>query len=284
MAPLSYPEALEWGSPAPSSSAAADRWTKGTVPLAKQIAPLNRYKEMSSALFRMEDVPHVPRSPPLLVPGRRGPSRRRGTSWGHGLPQVGAEMCLDSGGGGAGRPCRARMGEMRPRDRRRGTGLLPGEEGEEGAAPGTGGRGGVPAQCPVNGQARGCMWAGRSPGGGGNTCVWVTGPGCHGDTPHRQAFSATPGSRPCGDQPLGALEAKVTGHWDRGGFPLLCGLQAVNSRRGLGRESGEKGVVEAGKGHWPSEREAGARWRRQGWGRGGGDPGGGGREGDIIPS
>lgn len=190
-------------------------------------------------------------------------------------------MCLDSGGGGAGRPA------MPGPD---GGAEAQGPEERDWASAWRGRRGGgsgwdrepggVPAQCPVNGQARGCVWAGRARVGEGTRVCGSLGPVAM-ETPPIDKLSRQPlGADPVGASRWGRWRPRSRGTGTRGGFPLLYGLQAVNSRRGLGRESGEEGVVEAGKGRL-AQREGGRGeveeaglgvwwWGPWGWGAGGG--------------
>lgn len=72
--------------------------------------------------------------------------------------------------------------------------------------------------------------------------MWGTRPSCHGDTPHRQPFSATPPrSRPRQGQLIGVEKAKVTlvlgpGAVGGGGGVPSVGFHALNCNMGFGEE------------------------------------------------
>lgn len=83
-----------WGSPAPSSFAAADRWTKGRVPKTKQIAPQIDRMKRSSNLFLMGEFPSLTPFPSPADPGLWGAQLGEGYtlgSWDHSGGE--AEIC-----------------------------------------------------------------------------------------------------------------------------------------------------------------------------------------------
>ena len=132
------------------------------------------------------------------------------------------------------------MGEKRPRDQRRENSTASAWRVERGRGqhPGEGGWG---CQRPVPGEwgqvGAACGQAGTEVGEG--THVWGTGPSCYGDTPLDNLFQQPLGTDPVGAPLLmGAEEAKVTLVLGPSmAFPLLCGLQALQTNRGLGRKS-----------------------------------------------
>lgn len=129
---------------------------------------------------------------------------------------------------------------------------------------------GRPSPMPRERQARGAACGQQEPGWGReHVCLWgVTGPGCHGDNPPWTPSLCNPWEQTRWGPAAGGRGRRGQGQRVLGPawFPSSVAPKPSTPAGARGRDSGE----EAGR-HGPDP-AAGAqvRWRRQGWGRGGG--------------